>query len=85
MVKYHNFEAELKRAGISKEEFAKRIGTSTQTLWNKATGKINWDLRTMVKCCDTLRELTHQDLNIKYLFEDDYKKQTDISDIRQHI
>lgn len=71
MKAYQNLEAEIKRTGLTKEEFCKRLDISTRELWNRATGRTKWDLETMEKIQKALSEMTHQKLSLEYLFVDD--------------
>lgn len=68
---FQNLEAEIKRTGLTKEEFCKKLGISTRGLWNKATGRTKWDLEAMRKVQKAINEMTHQDLSLEYLFVDD--------------
>lgn len=70
-MRFSNLEAEIKRAGMSVETFAKEIHLEKVTMYNRLKGKTKWTLSDMVSIQKYLNNKTSQNLTLDYLFHID--------------
>lgn len=67
-MRFNNLEAEIKRAGISVEKFAKEINLDKATMYNRLNGKTKWTLGDMICVQKYINSKTSQNLTLDYLF-----------------
>lgn len=67
-MRFDNLEAEIKRAGLSVEAFAKELHLEKATMYNRLNGKTKWTLGDMISAQKLLCEKNSEHLTLDYLF-----------------
>lgn len=71
---FRNLEAELARAGISKNTLARVLSVSVSTLYAKLRGEREFKLEEMERIRSYLERETGSELTIDYIFDKSVKK-----------
>lgn len=67
-MRFSNLEAEIKRAGLNVETFAKEVRLEKCTLYNRLNGSTKWTLGDMLSVQKYLNEKNSDHLTLDYLF-----------------
>lgn len=66
---FRNLEAEMIRAGITKEKLSKELGISNKTLYNRLSGCADWSMEEMKKTQAIINISLQQEYTLDYLFK----------------
>lgn len=66
---FRNLEAEMIRAGITKEKLSKELGISNKTLYNRLSGYADWSMEEMKKTQAIINISLQQEYTLDYLFK----------------
>ena len=66
---FRNLEAEIIRAGITKEKISQELGLSNKTLYNRLNGSTDWSMEEMKKIQAIINIHLQQEYTLDYLFK----------------
>lgn len=66
---FRNLEAEIIRAGITKEKISQELGLSNKTLYNRLNGSTDWSMEEMKKIQAIININLQQEYTLDYLFK----------------
>ncbi len=66
---FKNLEAEMIRAGITKDNLSKELGLSNKTLYNRLNGSSDWLMEEMKKTQAIINISLQKEYTLDYLFK----------------
>lgn len=66
---FRNLEAEMIRAGITKDNLSKELGLSNKTLYNRLNGSSDWSMEEMKKTQAIINISLQKEYTLDYLFK----------------